>query len=196
MTFRLVNTERAARPHSLEEQRQCGSCIPAGPRTRSSPRFAGSSSMLGGDLLSLFVEPLERLGFDYMVTGSVASMLYGEPASRTTWTSSSTSPHPMRPDFGTPSPRAISTAHPRMRFVSRPSAPPVGTSTSCTFPRPSRPTSTSPETTGFTAGRFPGVTGWKWRPALSLAAREGVLDLWNGTSTRFSTSVGLRTDRQ
>ena len=35
--------------------------------------------MLGGDLLSLFVEPLERLGLDYMVTGSVASMLYGEP---------------------------------------------------------------------------------------------------------------------
>ena len=35
--------------------------------------------MLGGDLLSLFVEPLEQLGLDYMVTGSVASMLYGEP---------------------------------------------------------------------------------------------------------------------
>ncbi len=35
--------------------------------------------MLGGDLLSLFVDPLEKLGFDYMITGSVASMLYGEP---------------------------------------------------------------------------------------------------------------------
>ena len=35
--------------------------------------------MPGADLISLFVEPLERLGFDYMVTGSVASMLYGEP---------------------------------------------------------------------------------------------------------------------
>ncbi len=35
--------------------------------------------MLGDDLLSLFVDPLERLGLDYMVTGSVASMLYGEP---------------------------------------------------------------------------------------------------------------------
>jgi hypothetical protein len=31
------------------------------------------------DLLTLFVEPLQALGFDYMVTGSVASMLYGEP---------------------------------------------------------------------------------------------------------------------
>ncbi len=35
--------------------------------------------MLGGDLLSLFVDPLEHLGMDYMITGSVASMLYGEP---------------------------------------------------------------------------------------------------------------------
>ena len=35
--------------------------------------------MLGGDLLSLFIEPLERLNLDYMITGSVASMLYGEP---------------------------------------------------------------------------------------------------------------------
>lgn len=35
--------------------------------------------MLGDDLLTLFVDPLERLGLDYMVTGSVASMLYGEP---------------------------------------------------------------------------------------------------------------------
>lgn len=31
------------------------------------------------DLLAVFVEPLEQLGFRYMVTGSVASMLYGEP---------------------------------------------------------------------------------------------------------------------
>ena len=35
--------------------------------------------MLRDDLLSLFVDPLERLGLDYLVTGSVASMLYGEP---------------------------------------------------------------------------------------------------------------------
>ena len=31
------------------------------------------------DLLAIFVEPLERFGFRYMVTGSVAAMLYGEP---------------------------------------------------------------------------------------------------------------------
>jgi hypothetical protein len=31
------------------------------------------------DLLALFVAPLDDLGIDYMVTGSVASMLYGEP---------------------------------------------------------------------------------------------------------------------
>ena len=31
------------------------------------------------DLLAVFVDPLERLGFRYMVTGSVAAMLYGEP---------------------------------------------------------------------------------------------------------------------
>ena len=31
------------------------------------------------DLLSLFVLPLEHSNFEYMVTGSVASTLYGEP---------------------------------------------------------------------------------------------------------------------
>lgn len=31
------------------------------------------------DLLEVFVDPIERRGFRYMVTGSVASMLYGEP---------------------------------------------------------------------------------------------------------------------
>lgn len=31
------------------------------------------------DLLTLFVEPLERLGIKYMVSGSVAAMLFGEP---------------------------------------------------------------------------------------------------------------------
>jgi hypothetical protein len=31
------------------------------------------------DLLTLFVAPLERLGLDYIITGSVAAMLYGEP---------------------------------------------------------------------------------------------------------------------
>jgi hypothetical protein len=31
------------------------------------------------DLIELFVEPLNRAGLTYMVTGSVASMLYAEP---------------------------------------------------------------------------------------------------------------------
>lgn len=31
------------------------------------------------DLISLFVNPLERLGVDYFITGSVAAMLFGEP---------------------------------------------------------------------------------------------------------------------
>lgn len=31
------------------------------------------------DLLSIFIVPLEQSGFDYMVTGSVATTLYGEP---------------------------------------------------------------------------------------------------------------------
>jgi hypothetical protein len=32
------------------------------------------------DLFLLFTEPLERAGLSYMVSGSVASMAYGEPA--------------------------------------------------------------------------------------------------------------------
>ncbi|MFP4164994.1 MAG: hypothetical protein ACLFVE_13520 [Chitinispirillaceae bacterium] len=35
--------------------------------------------MLQPDLISLFIMPLEKAGFEYMVTGSVASTLYGEP---------------------------------------------------------------------------------------------------------------------
>jgi hypothetical protein len=31
------------------------------------------------DLLRLFVEPLEELGFPYMITGAVAAVVYGEP---------------------------------------------------------------------------------------------------------------------
>lgn len=42
-------------------------------------KCAGSSSVPDADLIGLFVEPLNRAGFVYMVTGSVASMLYAEP---------------------------------------------------------------------------------------------------------------------
>jgi hypothetical protein len=31
------------------------------------------------DLIPLFVEPLERSAFPYMITGSVAAMIYGMP---------------------------------------------------------------------------------------------------------------------
>lgn len=31
------------------------------------------------ELLSIFLAPLERTGFDYFVTGSIASIFYGEP---------------------------------------------------------------------------------------------------------------------
>jgi len=35
--------------------------------------------MLEPDLIELFVRPLERLQFRYLISGSVAAMLYGEP---------------------------------------------------------------------------------------------------------------------
>lgn len=35
--------------------------------------------MSAPDLLGLFVEPLERVGIPYMITGGVASVIYGDP---------------------------------------------------------------------------------------------------------------------
>jgi hypothetical protein len=35
--------------------------------------------MADSDFISLFIIPLNRIGIEYMVTGSVAAMLYGEP---------------------------------------------------------------------------------------------------------------------
>ncbi len=37
------------------------------------------SWMQSPDLVALFVAPLNSLGVDYMVTGAVAAILYGEP---------------------------------------------------------------------------------------------------------------------
>ena len=41
--------------------------------------YARSSRVPPPDLVSLFVEPLNRLGITYMVTGAVAAIVYGEP---------------------------------------------------------------------------------------------------------------------
>ena len=41
--------------------------------------FAPGSSMATPGWIELFVRPLEALGLPYMVTGSTASMIYGEP---------------------------------------------------------------------------------------------------------------------
>jgi hypothetical protein len=38
-----------------------------------------SSSVSSPDLLALFVEPLNKLDIEYMATGAVAAILYGEP---------------------------------------------------------------------------------------------------------------------
>lgn len=46
---------------------------------RSSKKCAGSSCVPEADLIDLFVAPLNRAELTYMVTGSVASMLYAEP---------------------------------------------------------------------------------------------------------------------
>ena len=35
--------------------------------------------MTDPDLIGLFIEPLERLGIEYMITGGVASVIYGDP---------------------------------------------------------------------------------------------------------------------
>lgn len=47
--------------------------------SRSWKKCAGSSCVPDADLIDLFVVPLDRAGLVYMVTGSVASMLYAEP---------------------------------------------------------------------------------------------------------------------
>jgi len=43
------------------------------------PRSGGSSGMPEPDLIDLFVAPLGEIGAHYLVTGSVAATLYGEP---------------------------------------------------------------------------------------------------------------------
>jgi hypothetical protein len=61
------------------KQLSCTACIPIGQTKRSKPKFEASSSMPEPDLIELFVRPLNELGIRYLVSGSVAAMLYGEP---------------------------------------------------------------------------------------------------------------------
>lgn len=35
--------------------------------------------MVEPDFIRLFIEPLEKLGVQYMITGGVASVIYGDP---------------------------------------------------------------------------------------------------------------------
>lgn len=50
-----------------------------GRANKSRPRFGVFSRMPDPDLIELFVLPLERLQVRYLISGSVAAMLYGEP---------------------------------------------------------------------------------------------------------------------
>ncbi len=42
-------------------------------------KYARCSDVPEPDLLALFIDPLNRTGIDYMVSGAVAAILYGEP---------------------------------------------------------------------------------------------------------------------
>jgi hypothetical protein len=61
------------------KQLSCAANIPIGPTTKSKAKFEASSCMPEPDLIELFVRPLNDLGIRYLVSGSVAAMLYGEP---------------------------------------------------------------------------------------------------------------------
>lgn len=52
---------------------------PIGRTQRFTSTFVGSSSVQQPDLIAPFVTRLEALGVPYMVTGSTAGILYGEP---------------------------------------------------------------------------------------------------------------------
>src|SRR5450759_351233 len=47
--------------------------------TRSGTKSSACSPMRTPDLVSTFLRPLNRAGVSYMVTGSVAAAIYGEP---------------------------------------------------------------------------------------------------------------------
>ena len=57
----------------------CGSRTRTGRRSASTLRRASRCSMPARSPLATFIEPLERLGLPYCITGSVAASVYGEP---------------------------------------------------------------------------------------------------------------------
>lgn len=56
-----------------------GVSIPSGRKSGWRMKCAGFSPMQEPDLIDLFVRPLSRNSIRYLVSGSVAAMLYGEP---------------------------------------------------------------------------------------------------------------------
>ena len=53
--------------------------IPIGPRNVSNASWRKSTCVDTPDLFALFVRPLHRSGIRYMISGSLASIFYGEP---------------------------------------------------------------------------------------------------------------------
>jgi hypothetical protein len=66
-------------PCVATKQLSCAANTPSGQIKKLRIKFEASSSMPEPDLIELFVRPLSDLGIRYLVSGSVASMLYGEP---------------------------------------------------------------------------------------------------------------------
>src|SRR5213596_1909959 len=59
--------------------RACASRTPTGRKNGSNSKRDARCSMPAPSPLAPFLEPLERLGLPYCVTGSVAASVYGEP---------------------------------------------------------------------------------------------------------------------
>src|SRR5262245_6752207 len=72
---RIGSTGRCAGTKQLS----CAAGIPIGRTKKSKAKFEASSSMPEPDLIEIFVRPLNDLEIRYLVSGSVAAMLYGEP---------------------------------------------------------------------------------------------------------------------
>lgn len=66
-------------PHASLRPRRYAKNIPIGAGIGSSKPSKRFSSMQPANLFQVFTDRLNQLGFEYMVTGSVAGMIYGEP---------------------------------------------------------------------------------------------------------------------